>query len=78
MTTRECAIVEAYTGYCMLQGVNRRYFYEYIEKLCGRPIYTHELAKQEVIDLIQAKAKPDFIELCMKTIYEEVTDGNGD
>ena len=29
MTVRECAIIEAFTGVCMLTGNKRKYFYEY-------------------------------------------------
>ena len=62
MTRRECAIVEAYTGICMCSGENRKYFYEYVDKIMGRPLWTHEhivLAEE-----IKQRAKPDFLRLC--------------
>ena len=43
MTNREKAIVMAYTGFVMLCGNQLSIFYEYIEELFGRPVYTHEL-----------------------------------
>lgn len=62
MTKRECAIVMAYTGYCMLSGDDLEIFNKYAEEKMGRPLYTHEyytLAKE-----IQKRAKEDFLELC--------------
>ena len=48
MTKQECAVVMAYTGTAMLQGDDLWLFYEYIAKICGRPIWTCELAQAEV------------------------------
>ena len=68
MTLRECAIVEAYTGVVMCAHDRRRYYYEYVDELMGRPVWTHEhaLYAEKIKDL----AKPDFIELC-RTATEE-------
>ena len=62
MTGRECAIVEAYTGYAMCCGDNRREIYKYVSELLGRPVYTHEFAT--LAQKIHKLAKPDFVELC--------------
>lgn len=62
MTNREKAIVMAYTGFAMLCGNQLSIFYEYVEELFGRPVYTHELP--ELADEIQRRSKPDFIKLC--------------
>ena len=62
MTYRECAIVSAYTGFCMLTGDQWDYFQKYVEEIMGEPIWTHELASRA--DEISEKAKPDFIRLC--------------
>ena len=62
MTKWECAIVEAYTGICMCAGEDRKYFYEYVDEIMGRPLWTHEhiaLAEE-----IKQRAKPDFLRLC--------------
>lgn len=64
MTKQECAVVMAYTGTAMLQGDDFWLFYEYIEKICGRPIWTHELAQAEVQDEIQTKSRADFVKIC--------------
>ena len=62
MTKRECAVIMAFTGVCMLKGDDLKYFYEYVFEIMGRPIFTHEIAKYA--DEIKEKAKPDFIRIC--------------
>ena len=71
MTDREKAIVMAYTGYCMLAGDKLSVFYEYIESIMGRPVYTHEMGTEVVANLIKGKARPDFIALCADEISSE-------
>ncbi len=62
MTKRECAIVMAYTGVAMLKGDDLKYFYDYLEEIFERKIYTHEIPKSA--DEITEKSKPDFMRLC--------------
>lgn len=62
MTDKEKAIVMAFSGTCMLTGDKFNIFHEYVEKLMGRPVYTHELGF--LADEIKEKARDDFIELC--------------
>lgn len=64
MTLEERVIVETYTGYCMTSGDERNAVYKYMQKLLGRPVYTHELAQKSVVKMLQKKSKEDFIELC--------------
>ena len=71
MTNKEKAIVMAYTGVCMLTGDKLNIFYEYVEKLMGRPIYTHEL--RFLADEIKEKAKDDFIELCKAESEDKIS-----
>lgn len=66
MTKRECAIVEAYTGICMLSGDDIDIFYKYLEEKLGRRVYTHELATKEMQHKIKEASKEDFINLCKK------------
>lgn len=66
MTDREKAIVMAYTGVCMLKGEKFTIFHQYVEKIMGRPVYTHEMGFLEYE--IKEKAREDFLKLC-----EEVT-----
>lgn len=60
MTKRECAIISAYTGY-LCGDFNE--FHKYIEELLGRPVYTHELADEELCKKIKELAKEDFCNL---------------
>ena len=69
MTLEERVIVETYTGYCMRSGDERNAVYKYMEKLLGRPVYTHELAQESVVKMLQEKSKDDFVNLCKKKGY---------
>lgn len=64
MTDKEKAIVSAYTGVTMLAGDKFQIFHEYIEKILGRPVWTHELGNELVWNEIKEKSKDDFIEIC--------------
>lgn len=64
MTLKERVIVEAYTGCCMTTGEERNEFYKYIANAMGRPIFSHELADEEILSELHDKVKPDFIRLC--------------
>ncbi len=62
MTNRECAIVMAYTGVCMLAGDKLGIFYDYVSEILGEPVWTHEFYTRA--DEIKEKAMQDFIRLC--------------
>lgn len=64
MTKQEAVVIEIYTGICMLAGDDRRLVYEYVEKLLGHPIYTHEFL--QYAGKLKKLSKPDFIEICRK------------
>lgn len=70
MTKRECAIVMAYTGICMLTGDNIGIFYKYVEEKIGRPFYTHELLALE--HRIKEASEDDFIALCKNATGGEI------
>ena len=61
MTLNERLIVSAYTGYLMCDLDK---LHEYIEKVLGRPVWTHELAEQKIWDEIKEAVKKDFAALC--------------
>ena len=61
MTKHEAAVVETFTGICMLTGNDRTYVYEYAEKLLGFPIFTHE--SPEYADKLKELSKTHFIEI---------------
>ena len=74
MTDREKAIVEAYTGVCMLVDEKRNIFYEYVNEVMGRPIYTHEFADRYIQEELKEKSKDDFVWLCKSTTVKEYKD----
>ena len=67
MTDREKAIVMAYTGVTMLIDDKLDIFYKYLAELFGRPVFTHELAMDEMEKAIKEKSYADFIKLCRET-----------
>lgn len=62
MTKHEAVVIETYTGIVMLTGDDRKYAYEYAEKLLGFPIFTHEFP--EYADKLKKLSKRDFVEIC--------------
>lgn len=62
MTKHEAVVIETYTGIVMLTGDDRKYIYEYAEKLLGFPIMTHEFSVYA--DKLKELSKPDFVEIC--------------
>ncbi len=71
MTKRECAIVMAYTGICMLQGDDLDLFYDYIREKLGRSVYTHELGTRSVQDELQQACRADFLDICKNATTQE-------
>lgn len=71
MTDREKAIVEAFTGVCMLTGEKRSVFNKYVNEVMGRPIYTHEFAYDYIQKELKEKSKDDFIKLCKETTLND-------
>lgn len=69
MTYRECAIIEAFTGVCMLTGNETVHFCKYVAEIMGKPIFTHELPVYR--DEIKEKSKADFINLCRTAADDE-------
>lgn len=61
LTKEQAAIIGAFTG--VLCGKFSD-MHEYIEKIMGRPVFTHEMAFESVADEIKEKSKADFIEIC--------------
>ena len=55
MTLHEKVVLSAYTGIlmCSMDEVHK-----YIEKLLGRPVWTHELASEALWEQIKEKANP--------------------
>ena len=63
MTTREAAIVSAYTGYLLSDFANMQ---RYAEEVMGRPVWTHEFASTEFVDKLREKSKADFVNISVE------------
>lgn len=61
MTHREKVIVSAFTGILMCDFSD---VHEYIEKILGRPVWTHQLADEKIWNEIKEASKSDFIAIC--------------
>jgi len=60
MNKKEAAIVSAYTG-ILIGSFDEAH--EYMEQIMGRPLYTHELACEEIVEEIKKKSWIDFINI---------------
>lgn len=60
MNKREAAIISAYTG--VLIGTFD-VLHKYIEEIMGRPVFTHELAEEEIFNKIKEFSKDDFMNI---------------
>jgi hypothetical protein len=60
MTLHEKVVLSAYTGILMCDFWE---VHKYIEKLLGRPVWSHELASEDLLAEIKEKAKNDFLKI---------------
>lgn len=60
LTREQAAIISAYTGY--LAGPFSD-MHEYIEKVMGRPVWTHEMGGKDFNDQLRAASKSDFLSI---------------
>jgi hypothetical protein len=60
MDKHEAAIVSAYTGYLIGEFSD---MHEYIEKVMKRPVFTHEMASEKIVDEIKQAATDDFMDI---------------
>lgn len=61
MTKEEKLIISAYTGILMTDFSD---LHKFIEKKLGRPVWTHELANELVVNELKNAVKEDFLKLC--------------
>ena len=60
MTKREAAVLQAYTGFKMLEGFDQEYAEQYINELLDEPCTSpHQLLTPKEL------SKPDFIKICL-------------
>ena len=60
MNKKEAAIVSAYTG-ILIGSFDEAH--KYMQEIMGRPLYTHELAFEEIVEEIKKKSWNDFINI---------------
>lgn len=72
MTKQEAAIVSAYTGYLIGDFAD---MHEYVEKIMGRPVWTHEMADKDVCEQIRDRSKSDFVGI--EVVNPEATEIEG-
>ena len=62
MTKEEKIIVSAYTGYLLCDSFSD--VHEYVEKILGRPVWTHEFADEMIHKEIREAARSDLARIC--------------
>lgn len=65
---RLAAITSAYTGYLVAPVFSE--MHEYIEKILGRPVFTHEMGDQKLMDQVRELAKDDFVKAWEEILKE--------
>ena len=63
LTREQAAIVGAYTGVSCGPFSD---IHSYVEKVLGRPVWTHEMAGEEVMTAVRDAAKADFLAICAR------------
>lgn len=65
LTAEQAAVISAYTGF--LIG-DFSAMHAYVEKIMGRPVWTHEMGSESVQDEIRKRARADFLALNPTTV----------
>lgn len=60
LTKEQAVVISAFTGVLACDFGD---MHEYIEKKLGRPVFTHEMASEKVMEEIKAATKQDFLSL---------------
>jgi hypothetical protein len=63
LTKEQAAIIGAFTGISCGPFSD---IHEYVEKLLGRPVWTHEFASKEMMEKIKEAARADFLAICVE------------
>ena len=64
MTQKEGAIISAYTGLLLCREFP--VFHEYVEKLMGGPVMTHQMGSEKFSEQLKELATEDFTNLIME------------
>ena len=68
MTNKEKIVVSAYTGVLMCDFNE---MHRYIEEKLKRPVLTHELRDEKIIEKIRDAARNDFLSICDDTFKDD-------
>lgn len=68
LTKEQATIISAFTGILCCESFGD--VHEYIEKIAGRPVYTHEMGNTPFMAEIKEKIRPDF----MKIVYRKANE----
>lgn len=60
LTKEQAVVISAYTGVLCCNFTD---LHEYIEKVMGRPVFTHELGDELFWDDLRDKTKKDFLSM---------------
>lgn len=61
LTAEQAAIIGAFTGVTAGPFAD---IHEYAERMLGRPIWTHEFAREDMQDKLREAARDDFLSIC--------------
>ena len=61
LTSEQAAIIGAYTGVTCGPFSD---VHGYIERVMGRPVWTHEMGSKAFMEKVREAAKADFLALC--------------
>lgn len=61
LTPHQGAVVSAYTG---VLACNFDVFHEYVERVMGRPVFTHEFAGEGFAEALKQASRQDFLDIC--------------
>lgn len=61
LTREQAAIIGAYTGFMCGPFTD---IHSTVERVLGRPVWTHEMASKELMNEVRERIKPEFLELC--------------
>jgi hypothetical protein len=65
LTKEQAVLISAFTGILCCKSFGD--VHEYIEKVAGRPVFTHEMGNRDFMEKIKEKVKPEFIKIIYLT-----------
>ena len=64
LTKEQAVIIMAFTGIACCPFSE---FHEYAEQKLGRPIFTHEFGRKEVMEQLKMVCRDDFLAICRRS-----------